>query len=151
MPVDHDAKQTWASREIAADAATIFAVLVDPTLHSVIDGSGTVRGARGPRDQRLELGSKFGMDMRMGIPYRMPNTVVEFEQDHLIAWCHPGKHRWRWTIEPVGDGTHSLVTEGDRAGALPRTAPRQHRALARSPRRLRHPPRRRGVTLPVPT
>ena len=41
----------------------------------------------------------------------MPNTVVEFEQDRVIAWCHPGKHRWRWEIEPVGDGTSSLVTE----------------------------------------
>src|SRR4051812_31821595 len=111
MPVDHDAKRTWASREIGADAATIFAVLCDPTLHSVIDGSGTVRDSAGPRDQRLEMGTRFGMNMRMGIPYRMPNTVVEFEQDRVIAWCHPGKHRWRWEIEPVGDGSSSLVTE----------------------------------------
>jgi hypothetical protein len=111
MPVDHAAKRTWASREIEADAATIFAVLSDPSLHSVIDGSGTVRGSAGPRDQRLELGSKFGINMRMGVPYRMPNTVVEFEQDRLIAWCHPGKHRWRWEVEPLGDGSSCRVTE----------------------------------------
>ena len=111
MPVDFDAKRTWATREIAAPAATLFAVLCDPTLHPVVDGSGTVRGSRGPRDQRLELGSKFTIDMRMGLPYRMPNTVVEFEQDRVIAWATPGKHRWRWEFEPVGDGSSTLVTE----------------------------------------
>ena len=26
------------------------------------------------------------MDMKMGIGYQMANTIVEFEQDRLIAW-----------------------------------------------------------------
>jgi hypothetical protein len=110
MPVDFDAQRTWASREIAAEPAAVFAVVSDASLHPVIDGSGTVRRARGAGDHRLALGSRFGMDMRMGVPYRMPNTVVEFEQDRRIAWCHPGRHRWRWEVEPLGEG-RSLVTE----------------------------------------
>ena len=111
MPVDHEAKRTWATRTIAATPATLFAVVSDASLHSVIDGSGTVRDVRGSGDHRLALGSKFGMSMRIGIPYRITNTVVEFEQDRLVAWSHPGKHRWRWEFEPVGDGSSTLVTE----------------------------------------
>lgn len=58
----------------------------------------------------VELGSKFGMNMKLGpIPYRMNNTVVEFEKDRLIAWAHIGGHRWRYELEPDADG--SLVTE----------------------------------------
>jgi hypothetical protein len=111
MPVDHEAKRTWATRTIAASPATIFAVVSDASLHPVIDGSGMVRDVRGSGDHRLALGSKFGMSMRLGLPYRITNTVVEYEPDRLIAWCHPGKHRWRWEVEPVGDGASSLVTE----------------------------------------
>ena len=60
----------------------------------------------------LTLGSKFGMDMKMGpLPYRISNTVVEFEQDRLIAWDHFGKHRWRYELEPLGDGSTTRVTE----------------------------------------
>ena len=48
--------------------------------------------------------------MRRGVPYRMWNTVVEFEQDRRIAWRQEwGHHVWRYELEPVGDGT--LVTE----------------------------------------
>ncbi len=58
----------------------------------------------------LELGSKFGMNMKLGpIPYRMNNTVVEFEHGRLIAWAHIGGHRWRYELEADGDGTR--VTE----------------------------------------
>ncbi len=59
---------------------------------------------------RLELGSKFGMKMKLGpIPYRISNTVVEFEENRLIAWAHLGKHRWRYRLAPVEGGTE--VTE----------------------------------------
>jgi hypothetical protein len=33
------------------------------------------------------------------------NTVVEFEEGRLIAWRHFGRHRWRYELEPVDDGT----------------------------------------------
>lgn len=96
------------SRTIAATPAAIFAVLSDPSLHAVIDGSGTVQGAHS-NERQLRLGSKFSMGMRMGVPYRISNEVVEFEQDHLIAWRHLGGHRWRYELRPVDGGTE--VTE----------------------------------------
>jgi uncharacterized protein YndB with AHSA1/START domain len=95
------------SRTIPATPEEIFDILSDTEGHVAIDGSGTVKDAVGA--QRLEMGSKFGMKMRMGVPYRIKNTVVEYEPNRLIAWQHFGKHRWRYRLEPVDDGT--LVTE----------------------------------------
>ena len=94
---------------IAAPPAKVFAVLVDPRRHTDFDGSGTVKNAVSGPD-RLSKGAKFGTSMKMfGVPYRIPNTVVEFEEDRRIAWAHPGKHRWRYELEPVEGGTR--VTE----------------------------------------
>lgn len=101
------------SRVIKAPPEAIFDVLTDPARHSEIDGSGMVQNIRG-ESSRLVLGSKFGMDMKMGIlPYRISNTVKEFEENRLIAWAHFGKHRWRYELEPVevGGETHTTVTE----------------------------------------
>lgn len=102
------------SRVIDAPAATIFRVVADASLHHVIDGSGTVRGTAG-KAEPLHLGSKFAMKMKMGVPYTIGSTVVEFEQDRRIAWCHLGKHRWRYELEelaPADDGTpRTRVTE----------------------------------------
>lgn len=73
-----------------------------------MDGSGTVKGvARGPDE--LVLGSRFRMKMRLGLPYLMTSTVVEYDEHRLIAWAHFGKHRWRFELEPVDGGTK--VTE----------------------------------------
>ncbi len=47
--------------------------------------------------------------MKMGLPYRVSNEVVEYEPDRLIAWRHLGRHRWRYELEPVEGGTR--VTE----------------------------------------
>ena len=97
------------SRVIAAPAQKIFDLLADPRMHPVLDGSGTVKKSRDGNPQRLALGTRFGMDMRMGAPYRIRNTVVEFEEGRLIAWRHIGRHRWRYELEPVDGGTK--VTE----------------------------------------
>jgi len=97
------------SRVIAADPSTIFTVLSDPAQHPLIDGSGTLREARG-NPEALTLGSRFSMGMRMGVPYFIKNEVVEFEQDRLIAWRHIGHHRWRYRLEPVEDGTLVIET-----------------------------------------
>ncbi|MGP5152177.1 SRPBCC family protein [Glutamicibacter ardleyensis] len=95
-------------RLVAAAPREIFELLRDPAMHPVIDGSGTVR-ASNAQGSKLTLGSEFGMQMRLGVPYRISNTVVEFEQDRLIAWRHFSGHRWRYELEAVGSGT--LVSE----------------------------------------
>lgn len=97
------------SRTIAAPAAKIFDIIASPSGHVQMDGSGTVTSVKSDQPDRLSLGSKFGMKMRMGLPYQIRNTVVEFEENTLIAWQHPGRHRWRFELEEVEGGT--LVTE----------------------------------------
>ena len=88
-------QQVSVSRVIKASPEAIFDVLADPAKHAEIDGSGMVQQLRGA-GSRLELGSKFGMDMKMGpVPYRISSTVVEFEENRRSAWAHFGKHRWR--------------------------------------------------------
>ncbi|MCT2587193.1 SRPBCC family protein [Actinophytocola gossypii] len=99
-----------ATRVVDAPAERIFDLLADPAKHPLIDGSGTVRGSRSTGPRRLELGSRFGMDMRIGLPYRILNTVVEFEEGRLIAWRHFSGHRWRWRLRDLGDG-RTEVTE----------------------------------------
>ncbi len=93
---------------VAAAPEEIFELLAHPSGHAELDGSGTVQGALRD-DERLALGARFGMRMRMGVPYRMTNEVVEFEEGRRIAWRHVGGHVWRWELEPVDGGTR--VTE----------------------------------------
>jgi hypothetical protein len=97
------------SVDIEAPAEVVFAILADPRQHSRIDGSGSVRQVlRGP--ERLSKGATFGMDMKLfGLPYKIRNTVVEFDDDRRIAWRHFGGHRWRYVLEPIDGGTR--VTE----------------------------------------
>jgi hypothetical protein len=47
--------------------------------------------------------------MKIGVPYKMTNTVVEFDENRRIAWQHFGGHIWRYILEPVDGGTK--VTE----------------------------------------
>jgi len=91
------------SRVIDAPAGRIFALLTDPAMHPRLDGSGSVLAARPDGPDRLELGAKFGMDMRLGTRYKIENTVVEYEPDRLIAWRHFNGHRWRWRLNALDD------------------------------------------------
>jgi len=101
-------------RVIPASPEAIFALLVDPDRHHDIDGSGTVVGAK-RGSQRLQLGSKFGMSMKVGMSYSMVSTVVEFDEPRLIAWQTRGPGNlgggriWRYELTPVEGGT--LVRE----------------------------------------
>jgi uncharacterized protein YndB with AHSA1/START domain len=105
-------------RVIDAPAASLFALVADATRHPEFDGSGQLVKAKEGAAQNLTLGSTFGMSMKMGVPYTVTNTVVEFEQDRRIAWqtvlSGPlgrflGGRIWRYELEPVDGGTK--VTE----------------------------------------
>ncbi|MCU1491913.1 MAG: dimethyladenosine transferase [Acidimicrobiaceae bacterium] len=85
-------------------------MLVDPTKHPELDGSGTVRNVRAGAASRLGPGVRFSADMRRTVPYRVRNKVVEFEEGRKIAWAHAGGHRWRYQLKPEADGT-TLVIE----------------------------------------
>jgi hypothetical protein len=108
MTATQDAQRVAVSRTIAADAQALFDVVADPTLHHVIDGSGSVRGVRGG-SRKLGLGDKFSASMRIVVPYLITNKVVEYEEGRRIAWAHVGGWRWRYEFEPVEGGTE--VTE----------------------------------------
>ncbi len=105
-------------RVIKAAPAVLFAIVADATRHPEIDGSGQLVKAKDGAAQQLAPGSTFSMSMKMGLPYSMSNTVVEFEQDRRIAWRtvqagflgrYLGGRIWRYEFEPVEGGT--LVTE----------------------------------------
>ena len=103
-----DDKVVRGIRFVPAEPQAIFDLLADPSQHPLIDGSGSVRSAD-ETPERLALGSKFSMSMKVGVPYKITNEVVEFDEPSLIAWQHMGKHVWRYRLRPVDGGTE--VTE----------------------------------------
>ncbi len=102
-----------ASRIIQAPAAAIFELLATPAQHALIDGSGSVQGAQPRTPQRLSPGAKFGMQMKIGAPYKILNEVVEFEEGRRIAWRHFGGHVWRYILTPVGESATEVTEEFD--------------------------------------
>lgn len=104
-----DQKVKSARIIIQAKPSVIFSILANPQRHKDIDGSSTITAnISGPNE--LVLGSKFGMKMHLGIDYRIRNTVVEYKKDHLIAWRHLGRWRWRYELVDLGQGS-TQVTE----------------------------------------
>jgi Polyketide cyclase / dehydrase and lipid transport len=105
------------TREIPARAQAIFDLLARPARHALIDGSGSVRGVRPHGPARLFGGARFGMEMRMGIRYKILNQVVEFEEGRRIAWRHFGGHIWRYTLVPIDDVSTRVTEEFDPTAA----------------------------------
>jgi uncharacterized protein YndB with AHSA1/START domain len=105
-------------RTIPQPPEAIFAFLADPRRHHDIDGSGGVREVKsGP--ERVKLGDQFSMAMKLGIPYTMVSTIIEFEDNRRIAWQSrspglmgklTGGRIWRYELEPVGDATRVRET-----------------------------------------
>ena len=116
MPTSDPNKVVSESRFVTATPQEIFNLLADPAQHQLIDGSGSVKNANSSAPSRLSLGAKFGMDMKIGVPYKMTNTVVEFEENRRIAWQHFGGHIWRYILEPVDGGT-KVVEQFDYNGS----------------------------------
>lgn len=94
---------------IAAKSEKIFDYLADPRSHALFDGSSTIEGPISGPD-RLFLGARFGMAMKIRVPYRITNEVIGFENNHLITWRHLMKWTWSYELVDLGDGT-TQVTE----------------------------------------
>ncbi|MEZ5219362.1 MAG: SRPBCC family protein [Ilumatobacteraceae bacterium] len=102
-----------------APAEELFALVADPRRHHEFDGSGTVQRTLDVSDDVVGLGTTFGMSMKMGVPYSMKNTIVEWEPGRRVAWRTEGGKAWmnrllggrvwRYEFEPRDDGT--LVRE----------------------------------------
>lgn len=96
-----------ATREISADAATIFELIADPSRQPEWDGmDNLVEAAPGQRVHAV--GDVFVMRIHLGSDRH--NRVVEFEEGRRIAWLPsepggvPPGHLWRWELEPVRAG-----------------------------------------------
>ena len=102
-------RTTAARIVISAPAQQIFDLIADPRCHPLFDGSGTLQGSiSGP--ERLHLGAKFAMAMKIRVPYRITNTVVAFEEGGKISWCHLMKWTWTYELVDLGNGK-TEVTE----------------------------------------
>ena len=118
-------------------------MLASPRQHAVIDGSGTVADVQPGTPERLSAGARFGMQMHWGLPYKILNEVVEFEEGRRIAWRHFAGHVWRFVLEPV-DAVSTRVTETFDAGpsraplvlVLMRWTQRNQRSIERTLDRL---------------
>lgn len=128
-----------ASREIAADAATIFALIADPARQVEWDGNDNLAAAESGHPIR-EVGDDFVVTLTKGVDRH--NRVVEFEQDRRLAW-RPGEadgtafgQLWRWELEPVGEG-RTLVTHTYDWTQLTEPPARIERARSTTPDKLR--------------
>jgi hypothetical protein len=106
-------------RLIAADPATIFAVLCDPQGHVAIDSSGMLQSASG--EPVKAVGDSFVVhmdreslnDFPMGL-YDVTVTITTLAPDREIAWTILGQirppigHVYGYSLEAVDNGT--LVT-----------------------------------------
>ena len=106
-----------ATGVVESTPEAIFEFLRRPANHAVISGDGSVRDTTGG-DERLAAGSRFGMKMKIGVPYRVSSKVREFEENRTIAWSHFGGHRWRWVLEPTGEGATRVTETFDQSTAV---------------------------------
>lgn len=137
---DESPRVVRASREIAAEAGTIFELIADPAEQPRWDGNDNLsEAAAGQRVHRV--GDVFSMTTTRGKVRE--NHVVEFDEGRLIAWrpAEPGQappgHLWRWELEPVAPGktlvTHTYDwTELTDENRLPRARATTHERLAAS-------------------
>ena len=104
---------TGARIVIDAPASKIFDLLANPRMHSKLDGSGMVLGVlRGPA--RLGPGAKFTMRMKLRfLPYIVPNTVVEFRENEVIAWSTVTNQVWRYELRAIDSNTTEVTEWSD--------------------------------------
>ena len=128
-----------AKTTVSAPVETVFDVLVDPTTHEAIDGTGWVRGSLDGKPL-TETGQIFRMGMyhdnHPEKNYEMTNRVEVFERPNAIAW-QPGQAPddrgnlmgspklefggwlWRYDLAPVGDDRTEVTLTYDWSGVPP--------------------------------
>ena len=109
-------------RTIAADAASIFAVLRDPKGHVAIDSSGMLQSSTG--DPAGQVGDTFVIhmdreslnDFPLG-KYDAKVHIIVFERDKEIAWDLgpdvPVAHFYGYRLEPGEDGVTDVTAYYD--------------------------------------
>lgn len=134
------AERYVVTRTIAASAAEIFAVLVDPSRHQDTEPTDWVRSAVDAAPI-TGAGQMFAMNMYLtqaGGDYVTYNLVNVFEKDRAIGWMPgvldeaghhtPGGWFWRYDLTPNGERTDVTLTYDwsgtpqtfrDRVGAMP--------------------------------
>ena len=113
-PRPEDAQRVvTASREIAAPAEALFALIADPAQQPRWDGNDNL--AEAPTGQRVTaVGDVFRMILTKGAVRE--NHVVAFREGRVIAWQpapegeEPPGHIWGWALEPHGTGTRVTHT-----------------------------------------
>jgi uncharacterized protein YndB with AHSA1/START domain len=134
--LDVDTPNTAAARiVINAPASKIFDVLANPRAHASFDGSGTIeKSISGP--VRLHQGAKFSMAMKIKVPYRISNTVVAFEENKKITWCHLMKWTWSYELQDLGNSTTQVteIFDGYTIPAFSRWWLKKTGAVARNPK-----------------
>jgi uncharacterized protein YndB with AHSA1/START domain len=110
------AERFEVQRTIAADPATLFAVLTDPAGHVRIDSSGMLMAATGSRVEKV--GDEFVVhmdreslgDYPLG-KYDVTVTITQLEPDKLVEWTISGviqppiRHLYGYRLEAVEGGT----------------------------------------------
>jgi len=108
-----------AQRAIAADPATVFAVLTDPQGHVAIDSSGMLMAASGSPARAVDDSFVVHMDREalgdypMGL-YDVIIRIVRYEQDREVAWTveaeghRPLGHVYGYRLEPIEGGTEAV-------------------------------------------
>ena len=115
------------SRVIAADAATIFAIVSSPSGHVAIDASGMLQAWTG--EPATAVGDEFVVhmdrealgDLPMG-KYDVTVTITGYEQDRFITWEVSGPgfpsigHYYGYRLEPNDDSTTTVTSIYDWSG-----------------------------------
>lgn len=96
-----------SSREVTADASTLFELVADPAEQPRWDGNDNLASAE-PGQRVRAVGDVFRTTLTNG--GERENHVVEFDEGRRIAWKpsevdspQPG-HLWRWEFDDLGDG-----------------------------------------------